>query len=324
MLPSAVEGLTRRNAGLIDLGEIRRLGFDRRRAAEWVTAGWLERVVPGVYRKPGAAPPEQCLHIPLRYLHRDEPVLTATGALAWFGTEGFELPCVPTVLVPRTRQLRLASAPFTIQRTALDLVPRWAFRGLHVAAPARALADAALIPSTGDKALRVAVDHVRQRFGLHATQLVQEWQGIRHRGARRLLAMAAEGVFEQESEGERDAFQTVFRPHPPVPDCQVVLAGGVRVDFAFLFAALVIEYLGAVHNRQVDRDTRRTYGLERHGLRVIAMTKSMLRDADGLAAHIHGIRRHRERLMRQGLLRPPPLPAPGPRLTPLRTVMGSA
>ena len=74
---------------------------------------------------------------------------------------------------------------------------------------------------------------------------------------------------------------------------EVVLRGRLRVDFVFLFAALIVEYLGGVHDGRADYDATRNYVLERLGYRSITVTKSMAREGPGLIAHIHTIRRER-------------------------------
>lgn len=329
MLPPAVLQLARRSAGgLLSLPDLASAGYDRRRAAAWARGGLLERVMPGWYRVAGwPVPPEQCLHVPLRYLAGcsttgPPPLLSGEAALALRGTEGFALPCRPLVLVNQGRRVRLTGAPFTVRHVRLDQQPRERVQGLEVADPARSLADAALSPRTVDRTLRVAVDDLRNRYRLPAADLVARWQAeARHPGARRLLAMSE--AFEQDSEGERDAFARLFRCCPPLPDCQVQLTERFRVDFAFLFAALVIEYLGDVHDGQADRDTSRTFALERLGHRVIGVTRSMLRHSGEVVAHIHAVRRDRERLMLEGRLRRPPLPPQPPRLVPLRTLTPS-
>ena len=77
-------------------------------------------------------------------------------------------------------------------------------------------------------------------------RLVGRWKEIGHPGGRHLYAM--KGAFAQESEGERDAFAALFADDPYPPDCQVVLLERLRVDFAYLYAGLFMEYLGEPHN----------------------------------------------------------------------------
>ena len=200
----------------------------------------------------------------------------------------------------------------------LARVPRERHQGVGTADPAQALADIAWSGAPDDRALRVLVDAVRWHLGWSAVRLVGRWKEIGHPGGRHLYAM--KGAFAQESEGERDAFAALFADDPYPPDCQVVLLERLRVDFAYLYAGLFMEYLGEPHNTQVDADTTRTFALERPRYRGVGITKSMLRHADLVREHLHGLRLEREQLVGEGRLVLPPLPPQPPRLFPLRTL----
>ncbi|MEE8599699.1 hypothetical protein [Euzebya tangerina] len=152
-------------------------------------------------------------------------------------------------------------------------------------------------------------------------ELVHAWQLLTHAGATRLLRMAEAGDLEHESVAERTVYREVFQAFPPAPDCQVWLAPDIRVDYAYLAAGMVLEYLGeAAHAHSVDRDGTRTYALRRLGFDMFGITKSMLKDKPGLAATVHSTRREREQLILDGRLPRPAVPAQPDRLTPLRTL----
>lgn len=326
MLPDHVlVAAARAPGGLLDLGELAVLGYGRRRVAEWAASGLLERVVRGLYRVAAApVPAVQCLHLPVRCLARagapkGSALISGEAGLALRAVEGFTLPCRPLVVIDRSRTVRLANPPFDVRYVRLERVPVERVQGLDTTDAAQAVADAALNSAVSDQRLRVAFDDLRSRGLVTLPDLVGRWQEVRHVGARRMLAMAP--ALEHESEGERVCFGEVFRRVPPAPDSQVVLLGRLRVDFVFLFAALIVEYHGAVHDGQADRDASRTYALERIGYRIVVVTRSMLRHPVDLAHHIHELRRERERLVLEGRLARPPLPAQPPRLTPLRTLV---
>lgn len=328
MLPPEVVALARRSpAGLVTMRQLQALGIDRRKVPRWLGAV-LEQVLPGVYRLAGdPVPAFQSLHAPLSYFGRPadrQPAALISGEamLALAGVPGCVIPAEPLVLIDRDRRCRLNGAPFHTARVALADVHRERHGGVSTVDAAQALADIAWDPDRSDHELRVLVDAVRWARNIPVTELAARWRRIGHAGARRYLGMLT--AFEQESEGERRAFAALFPPFPPLPDCQVVVVGRLRVDFIYLSAALVIEYLGAVHDGKADQDAVRVLAIERPGYRVFIVTRSMLRDLETTAAHIQSVRRDRERLVAEGRLALPPMPTQPPRLTPLRSLRPSA
>lgn len=328
MLPTPVVELFRRSrSGLASTAEIRSAGFGAWHLSRWVADGLVERVLPTQHRLAGApVPPTQCLHLPVRYLARPGPgpwaVISGEGVLAALEVGRHRLPCVPTVLIERGRRVRLTDPPFTVVQTRLGDVPHQHRNGVPMATVQRAIADLALGERVTDSELIEVVDDARNRLRLATVDLVTAWRELRgHPGARRLLDLAAAEVFEQESPGERLAFTEIFRAHPPEPDCQVWVTDRFRVDFIFVFAALIVEYEGRVHDGRADEDATRRMALERLGYRVIVITRSMLRDPTAVAEFVHRVRREREDAMLRGALLRPPFPAQPERLTPLRTVL---
>jgi hypothetical protein len=228
-----------------------------------------------------------------------------------------------TVLVQASRRVRRERS-FDVRRVDLHDVPSQLVNGLRVVLLPRALADAAASTDVEDGRLRVAVDHLRNRLVLDVVEAAAVWAAGSDAGSRRLHAMRRDGVFDMESEGERDAFRVVLSLLPEAPDCQVQLAANIRVDFAVLSAVLVIEYHGAeAHDRTADHDATRTWALRVLGYEVIVITRSMLRDPVALANQLTAIIARRRQLIRDGHLRLPALPAQPPRLTPLRTTLAA-
>ena len=242
-------------------------GWDRRRVAEWVAAGLLVRVGHGQYRAAALPVPAlQCLAVPWHRLgggdaSAPKALLTGTAVLALHQAEGFGLPCRPLVLVDRKRSLTATDVPYDVRGVPLAKLAFDSLHGLPCTRLPQAFADAALDPDLPDRQLRVAFDDLRNRGLIAAAEAADAWRGLRHMGARRMLAMAA--ASEMESEGERECFAEVFAGSLPLPDCQVVVLERLRVDFVFLAAALIVEYYGRVHDTQVDRDATRTYALRR-------------------------------------------------------------
>lgn len=320
-LPTSVDDFLRANHELATAWELAALRMSRDAAAEAVHQGLLDRKAPGLFgglARP--APWVQPAAAALRYLRRaaddQRPVaLTGSAALALHGLDGFDLPPRPVVAVGADRRLRLRAAPLRIVRDPVtDPVVR---HGLAVAPVGRALVDLERAEAAPDHRLRHGADAARWARALELAGWVEELRA-QPRRTPRYLRLAESGVLDQESEGERGAFRDLFTGYPP-PDCQVWLLPSVRVDFAYLQAALVIEYLGDVHAGRLQADTTRTYALQRAGYFVLLVVRSMLEDADELAAVIQRLRRDREALAARGLLPRHPLPPQRQRVTPLRT-----
>ena len=332
MLPPFIADLFRAAPGrVLTTRQLSRGGVPRRWVLALAEEGLVERMVFGVYRDPAAeSPPTQDLHAVRAYLEQRRPeaclpdVISGGASLAARAIEGFALPYRPVVLIDPGRHIRRRRPEFTTLRTDLARIAAEEVGGLLLAAPARALVDAAADPGVTDLQLRTGTDDLRNRRMLDIVEAVAYWTELSHRGARRLAGMAAAGDFEQESEGERDAFRRLFDLHPPAPDCQVDLGPSIRVDFVFLDAALVIEYHGRVHDGSVDKDATRVWALTLLGYEVIVVTRSMMRDPAALAAQIQARRLQRAHLIRAGHLRRPLLPPQPPRLTPLRTLAAAA
>lgn len=316
----------RHRSGLAILRELEGRGVSRFAAARLVTAGLAARYAPGVLSPTSrVAPVNQPLWVPQRY---HEQVASGVAAPLLTGATGLLLRRVDEISQPPLPVVRWQRAPRMGQRPWCDVRGRChtettqIVEGLRCAGVAVCLADYAADRALGGKALRVAVDAVRwaDRAALH--ELVACWGVLDgHVGARRLLSLYTTGVLDQESEGERAAWRDVFLPSGPPPDCQVWVTGRRRVDFVFLAAALVIEYLGKVHERHMEDDIVRHLELDQAGYDLIPLSRSVLRqDLVGFARHVQRRRREREDLARRGLLRVAPLPVPPSRRIPLTTL----
>lgn len=303
--------------GVATLTELAAAGWDRFAVAAWATAGLVERLVPGLYRAVEAPRTgEQRVAVPLRYLD-DEPRrgreparVTGAAALALDGIEGFRVPDRPTVLVDPARRVRLPDAPFQVRRAQVPPRDRCHIAGFPAVRAGRALADAALDEAVTDKMLRVGFDHARWRGRVRLEQFAARMAELRgHRGARRLLVLHDAGDLLMESEGERAAFAALFAAYPPAPERQIWVLPGIRVDFVYLRAALVLEYLGKdAHAAQIEEDAARTWRLRRGGYEILPLTSGLLPHAEALMRDVHRIRREREALAAEGRLLVAPLP----------------
>ncbi|WP_370325618.1 type IV toxin-antitoxin system AbiEi family antitoxin domain-containing protein [Euzebya sp.] len=314
--------------GLITLSAAEKVGIDRFAVAAACRRGVLERLAPGLYRlADGPCSRLQELAVPQIYLDglRGRNARPAMPA-ALTDAPGLELRGIPVpeerprVAVNRDRRVRLDDPPFDVVRTTWDRVEVGVVDELRVLGPAECLADRAG-RDLPDATVRTAVDATRSHLRLDVPSLVDRWAALDSHGASRLLAMEAAGDFDCESEGERRAFDLLFRGRGPLPDCQVVVHEGFRADFVFLSAALIIEYFGREwHQARFVADSTRRLALQVPGYMVITVVHQMLREADEVSAFIHRTRRHRHNLIARGALVRPPLPPQPVRRRPLRTL----
>ena len=329
MLPPSVLALIQRDpAGLLRRRDVVALGFSDMAIRRWVDAELLARVARGLYRRPGRRHPREELHIPLRYLEAKVGrggVLTGAAGLSALGVPGVDVPAQPMVLLDHHLEVRVREAPWSIRNADLGAVWTEHHHGLVVAEPARCLADLATegptLPTEED--LLDVVDATRSARQLSAPSLADRWASMRrHPGAVRLLDLYDRGLLDLDSAGERRAFDALFGRRPPAPDCQVWVLPSRRADFVFIAAALVIEYHGiAAHRDRIDADAVRAHELTAAGWHVIVVTRSLVRPhAERCASTIHQLRRTRERLIADGAIPRPSLPAQRRRRVPLQTV----
>lgn len=329
MLPDVILTLARSApAGLFCRKQILKRGFDDPHILEWRRTGLIERVTCGWYRLADVVQPDdQCLVLPMEYTRhkhiQPRPVLSGRGGLAAYGVPGFPLPCArPAILLQHGGRIRVTDAPWRVLYADLTAVQVQDVGGLPVASPGRCIADLHL-EGRGDQHLVEAVDAVRQHLRVPLTDLMAEWEGMRrHDGAAALRRLASTGTLDAESPMERQTLAGVFARFPPAPDAQVQITAHFRADFAFIFAALVLEFYGeAVHATTVDRDATRLAAFRGEGWDTFVITKSQLRRPAELADRVHTIRLEREALILAGRLRRPPLPAQPDRRSPLRTLL---
>lgn len=307
--------------------ELRAEGWSYDRIVEAAKGGELHRLLHGVYLEGDELTERRRVVAALKYLDQRVGVgrtpASATGdtGLAGHGVLAGEPRCPPLIAVDARSRPRAPHGFFDVVRHTLAPEELSLANGLRVAPLMRCLVDAERQDRVTDATLRTAVDAIRIDRRWLMPAIVRGWRAAGARQSGRLETMLDSGTFEQESDGERDCFAKLFVPHPPIPDCQVVVHGPFRADFVFLAAGLVIEYHGKdAHANAVERDATRTLALESAGYRVIVVTASMLRDPLPLVQHIHSLRRSRQQQISSGELRLPLLPTQPERLSPLRTI----
>ena len=289
----------------------------------WVADGALTRPARGWYGLPGPRSLWDDAAFGQRYLRQLDPdgpaLLTGGMGLLAHGldVDGVEEPCFA---VAHGRRVRLPDPLWsTVQRTSLPPHGRHRARGLATADPARLFADAAR-EGRNDAELAPLLVQARTRLGIDPVHLVADLEALDEPGAEQVMRLVRAGVLEHDSMAELALFTDVFLAHPPAPDCQVYVTKNRRVDFVFLYAALIIEYHGERwHRDSVDLDTTKSFLWRTLGYDVLAIGKTVAKQREGLMGHVHDVRRQREHLISVGAIPRPPLPAQPDRLTPLRT-----
>jgi hypothetical protein len=327
--------------GLVTIADAAGVGLDRFALAALVKAGKAVRQAPGLYQPTGwETAPWTSLAVAQRYLeglalHKPgdgklRGAATGVRALIHHGA-----PCavddpflpldpslaehLPTVAIPQQFTSRLTNAPFEVLRVDWTAQAPQRVRRIWVLPVADCLAHAAARP-VSDAAVLGLVDRVRNSLRVDVPDLVRRWEALQTPGARRLLELEAAGHLEHESHAERRAFALLFQGRGPLPDCQVVVGDGRRVDFVFLGAGLIIEYLGReAHRDRWADDIARAEALRAAGWYVIQVTAEMLRDAAPLAQHIHDVRTRRRELIGRGAIPRPYIPPQPPRMRPLQS-----
>lgn len=234
--------------------------------------------------------------------------------------------CRPVMLIQDGDRVRVRDAPFDVRHVELHQLAPMFVRRLPVAPPSRALADLHLVDGLPDGELIDAVDRTRNHLRLDVVDLAAQWaRNPRHPGARLLLQMAGDGVFDVDSGAERRVLAEIFALCELPPDSQVYVLGNFRADFVYAFAGVIIEYYGMdAHAGRLLEDSTRTLALQAAGWYVIVLTKAMMRDPVTTARFIDRVRRERERLILTGEIARPALPAQPDRRLPLRTLVPAA
>ena len=290
-----------------------------------VRGGVLERVIRGWYRMVGDAVPALQAAL-VRWGHLAD--LQPRSPLAVSGLMGLvqnglqqRNPRRATFLVEPGRRVRLPADDFRyVERTDL-LAPLPNARKLWAPPPADCLVDAVEERDWTDDQLRALCFRVINECRTTPAAMRDAWAQRLPQQVGRLEGLLADGSLQFESPAERRTFLDILVRHPPAPDCQVWLTPGRRVDYVYLFAALVLQYHGIdAHRDRVEEDAIAAFELAELGYDTLVITKSLARDPVRMMAHIHERRSAREGLFLAGRLPRPSLPVQPDRLQPLRTL----
>ncbi len=238
-------------------------GYARATIRRWVAYGLLEEAGRGELRMPGSGRTrEQALRL---RLNRAGPGARLAGGLllGLHGIEGFTHVRGDHIAVPADRRARVE---FPVVRTPLPPADWDWIAGLPAVTVTRGLIGAA---ATYHRArVRAGYDDAKRK-GLTDAGLVAERLdalGNVH-GAPQMRPLVRSGALQMESEGERDLLG-IFRPGDPLPQPQVWVCWRgryYRLDFAYLDAALDLEYDGGHHARRRHEDADRNLALAELG-----------------------------------------------------------
>jgi predicted transcriptional regulator of viral defense system len=264
--------------GLITYAKAIELGMTRSQISGLVQRGRWEVVERGVYRLAGCPAVPQQPHLAAVWRCGDDAYLTGAPALGLWGIEGFDCDVPPVVLVPSDRSVR--GVAFEVRRRAsLSAGDRTEWCQVPIATRTRCLVD--LAHDTRGREFRIAFDAVKRIGGTDAPRLGRRAkEALPQRGAQYVIDLVDSGLLDMESEGERDFFEIMHSIRPPL-SVQERLLPGVRVDFVWLDARLVIEYDGiARHTLATDRahDRRRRSRLRAAEWDVVVVRKKDLAD----------------------------------------------
>ncbi|MGH3440509.1 MAG: DUF559 domain-containing protein [Nitriliruptorales bacterium] len=288
-LSQRVIRLLRSQHGVVGRHQLLACGMSEGQIDGLVARGAFEVVLYGVYRLRAApVPPEQPA---MSAVLRCWPVARLTGpfVLGLLGIEGFSLRAPLHVLVKRNR--RVSNVSFVVTRTTWALEKGPTARRLPIVDLGRVYMDTA--PVISRRRLIVGVDSGRWR-GAITLDRIRHFIRLdpRHPGSRILKSLLEEGVFDQESMGER-ALKPVLDGIEPAVEWGVWVAPDIRVDALWRDCRLVIEYDGRDDHGSVPHraaDAARDQRLHSLGYHVIHVTKEDLRHPEALLARILAVR----------------------------------
>lgn len=249
--------------------------------------GSLEGLERGVYRVVGGArlPEQMVLAAALRA--GSGAMVTGPFVLGDLRVDGFGPDDPFEILVPEGRRLR--NVQFLHRRSEVCDREFGARGEVRLATPGDALIDAALHRATvGDRALRIAYDHLRWR-GLLSTSALRA--RLVSRGGSDPAVQAFRHLFGDsglisESEGERLLAPVLTRIRPR-PVAQVWVTPNRRIDWYLRELRIGWEYLGSIDHASADRrraDASRDTELGAFGIRLLYVTARDLDDPLALLA----------------------------------------
>lgn len=287
-LPAPALALLRQQHGLIARYQAAEVGLTPQAFDGLTQRGTFERVHRGVYRLAGAPIPD-AQHV-LAAVLRCGRGARATGpaVLGLLGVEGFRPTAPVEVLAPVGRTL--SHVPFVVRPDLEPGLDRMTIGVVPAVTGTRALIDTRR--TVGGKPYRVAVDSGCWRGVTSVPRLRRRAAALpEHEGARLVVELIDQGIFEQESEGER-ALAPVLAGFTPPPLWGQWVAEDIRVDVLWPHVRLVIEYDGRDSHEQGwqrQADNLRDRRLEAMGYVVVHVTRADLRQPEVLKARLAGL-----------------------------------
>lgn len=294
MFPKPVCKKLHRQAGVVTRPQLLGLG-----CSEGTVEGWLRRrrlevcvyqsvSLVGTYRVPGGGVPREQHLVAVALRCRPRAWIAGPAALALLGFEGYTLSHEFVVLVPPGRMV--CNVPFTVVEDPLSSRHRARCGAVPIAGPERSIVEATRTVS-GMK-LRTTVDYARWKGLVDIADLRRCAVATGLDEAADLITMIDDGVFDQESEGERKLKPILAGIDPP-PLWQYHVTPNRRVDCLLADVPLILEYLGDVAHGQPHqraRDHGRNRELEALGYVIHEIVARDLAAPGVLRATILGLR----------------------------------
>lgn len=295
MLPCKVTDRLARQEGVVTRPElVQEMGYSKGTVEGWVTRRHLVVVryegspLVGTYRADGAVESHRLLLMAAVSRCRPKAWLSGPAALGVLGFEGYSAGDAFVILVPPGRSV--SNVPFEVFEDHFMDQHRSRQGALPITTPTRSIVEASR--SIREKRLRTTVDYALWKKLVRLTDLRSCALFAGHEGALELVEMIDDGVFDLDSEGERQMAPLLADLDPP-PLWQHWVAPSIRVDCLLADVPLILEYLGDVaHGRghQRERDHARTRTLERLGYHVEEVTAEDLKRPEVFRSRILGIR----------------------------------
>ncbi|HVM13040.1 MAG TPA: hypothetical protein VM287_01755 [Egibacteraceae bacterium] len=295
MLPSRVIDRLSRQEGVIARPElVNEMGYSKGTVEGWVSRRHLVVVryegtpLAGTYRAAGAVESPKLLLMAAVSRCRPKAWLSGAAALGVLGFEGYSARDAFVILVPPGRSV--SNVPFEVFEDPFMDQHRSRLGALPITTPTRSIVEASRW--VRGKRLRTTVDYALWRKLVRLPELRVCALAAGHEGARELVEMIDEGVFDLDSEGERQMAPLLTDLAPP-PLWQHWVASSIRVDCLLADVPLILEYLGDVaHGRghQREHDHARTRKIERLGYHVEEVTADDLKQPEVFKSRILGIR----------------------------------
>ncbi len=278
---AVVRRVADRQFGRVSRRQLDRLGISNGQIGRWVAAGYLHRVLPGVYAV-GHAAPSIAGDLAAALLYAGPGAALSHATAAWWHDLLGARPFTIDVTTPR-RCRSLPNANLRVHERRHR--PRVWRAGLPSTTVADTLLDCAAAGSGLNGVRRLLAEADFQRL-LHAGVILQACRAGRPGGAtlRAALARHLPLLAQTRSGLEADFVFLCEAADIPLPELNKIIAG-VRVDALWRKQRLVVELDGAGNHgtpAQIDRDRRNELRLRRAGLQVLRYSSAQIREQTDL------------------------------------------